>query len=455
MYERRTDMPVSAPELYRWHARPGAFSRLVPAWESVRVLSGEPRIDEDGARFEMRVGRPPLAFRWVAEQLNHEEGRRFVDVQRRGPFARWVHEHLFERHGPDACTLVDRIDWALPAGLLGAAVGGRAVRRRLDRTFAYRHAVTRADLERHRPWRDAPPLRVAVTGSSGLLGTALCDFLTTGGHEVLRVVRRPARGPGEISWEPEAGRIEREKLEALDAVVHLAGENIAAGRWTDARMAAILASRTKGTRLLARTLPSLASPPKAFLSASASGYYGPRGDAPVDESAPSGSGFLGVVCRGWEEAADHAARRGIRTAILRFGVLLSPRGGALAKMLPAFRLGAGGPIGGGRQGFPWIALDDAVYAIHHLIRTNVAGPVNVVAPRPVPQREFARTLGRVLRRPAVAPLPAFAVKLLFGQLGEEALLSGAFLVPAALVASGFTFTLPDLEAALARDLGRL
>jgi uncharacterized protein len=450
VFEARAEIAAPVAELYAWHARPGAFERLAPPWQRVRVLEASGGI-EDGARLVMRVGRWPIAVRWIAVHRDHELGRRFVDVQESGPFRRWIHEHRFEDDGAGRSVLVDRVDYEAPLGRLGASFARGAI----ERLFAYRHAVTRADLERHAPFLGTQPLKVAVTGATGLVGSALCAFLTTGGHEVFRVVRGEARGARDIAWDIGSGTIEREKLEGLDAVVHLAGENIAAGRWTEARKARILESRTKGTRLLARTLASLASPPKIFLSASASGYYGPRGAEPVDETQPSGSGFLAAVCRAWEEATEPAARKGITTARLRFGVILSPKGGALAKMLLPFRLGLGGPVGSGKQGFPWIALDDVVYVIHHLIRKRISGTVNVVGPNAVSQAAFARVLGRVLHRPAFLPLPAVAVRAAFGQLGEDALLAGQFLVPRTLASSGFTWTLPDLEAALARDLGRV
>jgi uncharacterized protein (TIGR01777 family) len=314
--------------------------------------------------------------------------------------------------------------------------------------------VTREDLARHAPHSDRPKLRVAITGATGLLGSALAAFLTTGGHEVLRFVRHRAADTGDVAWDPAAGHADREKLEGLDAVIHLAGENIAASRWTERRKAVILESRTKGTRLIAETLAALAAKPKVFLSASAVGFYGDRGEDRLDESSAPGSGFLAEVVRAWEAATEPAEAAGIRTVKMRFGVILTPKGGALAKMLLPFKLGAGGPIGGGRQGFSWVALDDAVYAIHHLTRDESArGPVNVVAPDPVPQREFASALGRALHRPALAPLPAFAVKALFGQMGEEALLGGQFVQPAALQRAGFAWSAGHLEGALAAALG--
>lgn len=435
VFEFRTELPVSASQAFLWHARPGAFLRLSPPWGRVEVEAASGGI-ENGARLVMRLGTPPLSVRWVASHRGYEEGRRFVDVQESGPFSHWTHEHVFEAAGPGRSRLLDRIDCALPFGAAGEAVGGAFVRRSLSRLFRYRGAVTVGDLSRHAPYLGQAPLRIAITGSSGLVGTQLAAFLTTGGHEVLRIPR---------------GRINHEALEGLDAVVHLAGESIAGGRWTEERKGEILSSRVNGTKRLAEGLSVLRTPPGVFLCASAVGYYGNRPDGTVDEAAASGSGFLADVARAWEEATAPAAAAGIRTVNLRFGVILSSRGGALAKMLLPFKLGLGGPIGDGRQGFSWIALDDAIYAIHHVIRNDgVRGPVNVVAPEPLPQREFAEALGRALHRPAVIPLPAPVVKAMFGQLGDEALLGGQFVVPAALRRSGFTWSAARLDEALSR-----
>ena len=435
VFELRTELPVPASQAFLWHARPGAFLRLSPPWYRVEVRDAAGGI-ENGARLAMRLGTPPLSVNWVAVHRDFQEGRRFVDVQESGPFARWEHEHAFEDAGGGGSVLVDRIEYELPFGRAGEILGEAFVRRRLERVFRHRAAVTIGDLSRHAPYLGRGPLRVAITGASGLIGTQLAAFLTSGGHEVVRVAR---------------GRISHESLEGLDAVVHLAGENIAGGRWTRERKAEILASRVNGTKRLAEALSVLREPPGVFLSASAVGYYGDTGEAVVDEAAPSGSGFLGSVAEAWERATAPASNAGIRTVTMRFGVILTSRGGALAKMLLPFKLGAGGPIGDGRQGFSWIALDDAIYAIHHLIRREeIGGPVNVVAPEPLPQREFARALGRALHRPAVLPLPAPVVKTLFGQLGEEVLLGGQFVVPHALRRSGFTWGAARLDEALSR-----
>jgi uncharacterized protein (TIGR01777 family) len=371
-----------------------------------------------------------------------------------GPFAHWEHTHRVEPDGPDACYLEDHIDYALPFGAVGALLGSGLVRRRLQRTFAYRHRITAQDVAAHARV-GGRKMKVLVTGSTGLIGGALVPLLTTGGHAVTRLVRRGAPHSADtVAWDPGAGTIDAAGLDGLDAVVHLAAESIF-GRWTAAKKARIHDSRVDGTRLLAQTLSGLARPPKTLIAASAIGYYGDRADDVVDEESAPGAGFLADVCREWEAATQPAAQRGIRVVNLRFGVVLSPAGGSLVTMLPPFRFGAGGPIGGGNQYMSWIAIDDAIGAVLHALTTPaLSGPVNAVAPSPAQNRDFARTLGRVLSRPAVLPLPAFAVKLAFGEMGEELLLASTRVEPQRLKDSDYPFRFPELEPALRHLLGR-
>ncbi|HEX6850490.1 MAG TPA: TIGR01777 family oxidoreductase [Candidatus Polarisedimenticolaceae bacterium] len=441
VFERRLRLPVSAEQVFAWHARPGAFERLTPPWRRVRVLERRGRGLAAGSRLVIETPVGPIRTRWVAEHTVCEPPRRFVDVQREGPFAFWEHEHRFEDDGPSASTLVDRVTWRLPTGPIGAGFAAS----QLERLFARRHAVTLADLERHAAYADRPRLRVAVSGASGLVGSALCAFLESGGHEVRRLTRRPGGGV-DFDLAP---------LDGVDAVVHLAGENIAGGRWTEEHKRRIVGSRVEGTGRLARAAASLSTPPRVFVSASAIGFYGDSASREIDESAPRGAGFLAETTTAWEDAAAPAPGRGIRTVLARFGVVLSPSGGALQKMLTPFLLGGGGPIGSGRQGFSWIALDDVVGAIHFvLMNETLSGPVNVTAPNPVSQRDFAHALGRVVRRPSFLPLPAAVVQLAFGEMGEAMLLGGAFVVPRALERAGFAFRHPELDAALRFELGR-
>ena len=298
-------------------------------------------------------------------------------------------------------------------------------------------------------------MNILVTGSRGLIGRALVPFLTAGGYGVIRLVRSKARSDaGDVVWDPAAGMIDRAALAGLEAVVHLAGESIF-GRWTARKKARIRDSRVHATRLLSESLAQLSRPPRVFVCASAVGFYGDRGSEILREESASGSSFLAEVCREWEAATHAAANAGIRVVNLRTGIVLAAAGGALATMLLPFRLGLGGRIGSGRQFMSWITLDDLLEVILHALRTEaLRGPVNAVAPNPVTNLEFTRTLGRVLLRPTLFPVPAFAARLVLGEMADELLLASACVEPAQLLATGFRFRFPELEGALRHLLGK-
>jgi uncharacterized protein (TIGR01777 family) len=453
--ERRARLPVPADEAYAWHARPGALERLTPPWERVEILERSGGI-EDGARTVLRMRTGPFSTRWVAVHRDHVAGRQFADEQVEGPFSYWRHLHRFDAEGPDGSTATDRIEYAPPFGTVGAVAGTWVARPRIERMLRYRQHLLAADLAAHARFRARPRLHVAITGASGLLGSALGPFLTTGGHRVTPLVRGAAR-EGTIAWDPQAGRIDAEGLAGVDAVVHLAGESIAA-RWTRSSKRRIRESRLKGTRLVAETLAKLPRPPRVLISASGVGVYGSRGDEVLTEASSTLDAppdFFVELAREWEAATEPARAAGIRVVLLRLGVILTPAGGALRQMLLPFRLGVGGPLGSGRQWLSWIACDDAVGAVHHaLMSEGLAGPVNLAAPEPVRSREFAATLGRVLGRPAVLPAPALGLRLLFGEMADVALLASQRVLPATLVDSGYRFRLPALEPALRHVLGR-
>jgi len=298
-------------------------------------------------------------------------------------------------------------------------------------------------------------MRVLISGASGLVGHALTERLRSAGDTVQTLVRRrPDESKGEIGWDPDAGKLDSSRLQGVDAVVHLAGKPLDS-RWTETTKKAIRGSRVRGTRMLAEVASQLQERPKVFISASAVGFYGSRGDESLDETSGPGTGFLADVCRQWEEAAAAARGAGIRTVQLRSGLVLSRKGGMLARVLAPFKMGAGGVVGTGRQWMSWISLDDATAAIQYAIGVaELSGPVNLTAPQPVCNADFTRTLGKVLGRPTLVPLPAFAVKLLLGEMGDELLLAGQKVLPRKLLASGFRFAHADLESALRWALAR-
>jgi uncharacterized protein len=297
-------------------------------------------------------------------------------------------------------------------------------------------------------------MRILVSGSTGLIGSALVPALSLADHKTARLVRPGAYpGPGDVVWDPAQGQINLAALEGFDAVVHLAGANVARARWTPLQKQRIRDSRVKGTRLLAQSLAGLARPPRVLTIASAVGFYGNRGDEVLTEESSAGSGFLAELCREWENSAEPAAGRGIRVVALRFGMVLSADGGALALMLPPFKVGLGGPLGNGSQWVSWIAIEDLLAVIQHAIAgEDLQGPVNVTAPQAVTNRQFSRTLADVIHRPAVLRAPAFALRLVLGEIADEMLLAGARVSPARLQASGYRFLYPELEPALSHLL---
>ncbi len=454
VFEARSEMPVNAEEIFAWHAREGAFQRLTPPWEPLELVSKQGEGIREGTRLVLRMRLGPVPVEWTARHTRFVPGSLFQDTQEKGPFSKWLHTHRMWDEPSGVGVLEDEVEYALPVGALGRLFGGGYARKRLERIFAYRHALTREDLRRHAAFAGQPPLTVAVSGSSGLVGSALLPFLSTGGHRVRRLVRGQPEA-GDIAWAPGQGEMDVAALEGVDAVVHLAGAPIAEGRWTPERKELIRRSRVEGTRVLSEALARLARPPRVLVCASAMGFYGHRGDEVLTEASAPGGGFLADVTREWEAATAAAEQAGIRVVHLRLGVVLSAAGGALAKMLPAFLAGAGGPIGSGQQWMSWVSLEDVLGLVHHALLTpGMRGAVNAVSPEPVRQAEFARTLGRVLSRPAVVPLPTAAVETLFGEMGRETLLLSSRILPEAAGRQGFSFFHPTLEPALRFTLGR-
>ncbi|MGH3096206.1 MAG: TIGR01777 family oxidoreductase [Streptosporangiales bacterium] len=434
------DAPVS--EVFAWHARPGAIQRLTPPWQPVRVVA------EAGS---LRDGRAVLGFpgglRWVAAHRpdGYDPPHRFVDQLANPPLATvlpWRHTHSFTAETETTTRVGDRVESPVPAAALRA-------------TFAYRHAQLAGDLASHAraaAWR-ADPVTVAVSGSSGLVGRAVCALLSTGGHRVIRLVRRRAGSDDERQWNPEAP--DPALLSGVDAVIHLAGALIA-GRFTEEHKSAIRASRIGPTRRLAERAAATPDGPGAFVSASAIGYYGPdRGDETLTESSSAGEGFLAGVVADWERATDPAAEAGLRCVQVRTGIVQSPAGGTLQLLYPLFAAGLGGRLGDGTQWQSWIGIDDlADIYLRAVLDPEMSGPVNAVAPTPVRNADYTRILAAVLRRPALIPIPPFGPAVLLGAQGaRELALADQRVVPDRLRQSGHHFRHEHLAPDLRHVLG--
>jgi len=464
MIEFRSLLPASADDAFAWHERPGAFERLNPPWDPARVLRRSGGIRPGGELVLSVKALGPIRVRWVASHRDYAPGRLFRDVQTRGPFAAFDHRHIFEPVHAGACVMHEHIELAAPGGAIGDRLLGASIERTLTRVFAYRHRTLRGDLAAHAETPAGVGRGVAITGASGTVGRALCAFLSTGGWRVERLVRTGRGAPSGAdldqwparAWDPAAGSVDWGEAPP-EAVVHLAGAGVADRRWTRAYRGVIRSSRVDATQALCESLARLpgARRPGVLVCASAIGFYDKGlGDRALDESGPSGDGFLAEVCRAWEGATRAAAEAGIRVVNLRLGVVLSPGGGALRALLPLARAGLLGPMGTGRQWMSWISLDDALGAIlRALWDEGLRGPVNAVAPEPVRQAEFARALGRALGRPACVPAPAWALRAALGEFAEAELLAGCRVVPGALSGVGHRFRHRYVDDALGHVLG--
>jgi uncharacterized protein len=445
VYSSVIDAPIY--EVFDWHTRPGAFTRLAPPWQPVRIIAEADSLRDGRAELGL-----PGGLRWVADHDPdaYDPPRRFVDSIGGEGLAslpvrlavRWRHTHDFEELSEQRTRVTDNLETPVPAGALQAM-------------FAYRHRQLNDDIAAHRlaAKQGLGALTVAVTGSSGLVGSALSAFLSTGGHRVVHLVRRMATKPDERQWNPDDP--DPDLLTGVDAVIHLAGASIA-GRFTESHRSAIRDSRIDPTRRLAE-LMAKADGPKVLISASAIGYYGyDRGDQTLTEDSERGDGFLADVVDDWESAATAAEAGGVRVVRVRTGIVQSPSGGPLRLQLPLFRAGLGGRLGDGNQWFSYIGIDDLVDIYHRgLWDTTLSGPVNAVAPDPVRNRDYTRALARVLRRPAVVPVPPLGPRLLLGEQGaREVACASQRVLPARLQQADHRFRHPSLEQTLRHLLGR-
>jgi uncharacterized protein (TIGR01777 family) len=461
-FERATDVDCTAAGLFAYHAAPGAFERLTPPWDDVEIIEPLRRL-ADGEVAIFKVGVGPAKLRWVARHENVRDGHDggvagFDDVMVRGPASSWRHTHRFEPLPDGRARLRDRITWTAPPG------GGLVVGPMLERMFRFRHRRTADDLALDATLRALPDGArrrvVGVTGASGLIGRELTSLLRVLGHEVRPFVRVVDAGavstsaPGTVSWHPASGAIDVVAAAGLDAVVHLAGESIADGRLDHEKQARLRRQRVDHTRALWAALAALARPPAVVIGAAAVGFYGDRGAELLDEHSPVGRGPLSDFCAAWEQAVLAAAKSTTRAVALRIGIVQSPRGGALGRVLPIFKAGLGGPLGDGRAFVPWIGVDDmADIILRAIVDARVVGVVNATAPEPVTQRDYARALGAALGRPAVLPVPRFALQAVLGRDLGEHVVESMRVVPRALLELGHRFRHATIGEAFAHLLG--
>lgn len=441
--------------------RDRAFERLTPPWLDVAVKGSGNQLAE-GFEVQLTVRKLGVPLDLAFKITEFDVNRLFVDEQTRGPFVFWKHQHIFEKHGDVRSAMHDDIRFGLPLHIASEPLLQGLMDSDFQRMFRYRHDILKGDLAAFMRNSDLPRQKVLITGSHGMLGSALINYLSTQGHHFSRLVRsnEDVKGTADIVWDasltdPPDTLVKRMNIERFDAVIHLAGANIAEKAWTQDRKALIKNSRIDSTRRLAKLLAYLNEPPRVILSASGANYYESALESESSEASPAGKGFLAEVCKEWENALQPARDAGIRSVNLRMGVVMSPNGGALQKMLPPFSLGLGGQIGSGSQTISWISLDDAVQAIEHCMLTEkITGPVNLTAPNYVSNKQFTQAMESVLGLQQNFNVPDFAVQLMFGQMGKECILEGVKAVPTKLTESGFVFRHPNIEECLRHVLGK-
>lgn len=443
-----TRLPVSKKEAFDWHKREGMFERLTPPFVRMQLFSKNHRLklgDTVHCKFLFFHQMGVEAFFKITEYV---EGESFTDEQVKGPFSYWRHEHKFEEVEDGTCIIKDKVTFRVPLeSFIGAMINSK-IAKRLKSIFQYRENVLRNDLIFKQLYPDEK-LHILVTGSNGLIGSSLSNFLKVMGHIVTPITRHLKADEKGIFWDIENQKIDPEQLEDYDAVIHLAGENIA-GFWTDRKKEKIYKSRIHSTKLLVNTFNLLKKPPKTFICASGGNFY--RQGKLSNEEMESGKGFLTQVIKDWEEEAMQYKKG--RVALMRTGVVLSSKGGMLKKLLSSFELGLGTKVGKGNQHLSWIALDDLVYQYYHvLMNSSLEGPINVAAPDLISSDAFSETLAKTLNRPCFLRLPTGLVKTVFGEMGEETLLADIMMQPEKLLESKTKFFFPNLKEALGHLLG--
>ena len=455
LYSYESNISAPAADVFAYHERVGAFQRLIPPWESVRVVSSKGGIQNgDSVTIKMNLGL--FKTLWEATHQEYQKNRQFVDVQVKGPLKFWKHTHSFRSLDTHQTNLKDTIQLELPFGYVGRSLVYPKVLKKLNKLFTYRHAITQNDLKDWMELKSFPASKVAITGGNGLIGSELAVFLKAQGHEVVILSRSGKSNvygvPG-VRWDPFKKFIDAKSLSDVDCWIHLAGENVSKGRWTKKRIRKLKDSRVISTKFLVEFILNQKILPKVFITASGAGYY-PSSSELMTEDSENGKGILAGICSAWEDASSPLIGTSIRRVVLRTGIVLSKKGGALGKLLPIFKMGLGGPVGTGKQFWSWIAMEDLM-RIYNLAAKDpkIEGIYNAVAPNASMNKEFADVLGSALRRPALIRTPSSVLKIALGRMADDALLASQNVSPERLIDSDFNFNFPDLELAVSHCLG--
>jgi uncharacterized protein (TIGR01777 family) len=460
IFIKSTKIPATNKDAFDYHAREGALERLVPPWSILTVTSHEGNI-RDGAISAFRVSFGVIGFKWTAVHFGYLQDRQFQDKMVKGPFQSWIHTHSFLPSEIGHCIMEDKIAYSPPFGKLGPTLLDNNIQNILNQLFHYRHRILSNDINLWKIAGRSKGQKILITGSHGLIGSSLIPLLTAAGeHKITRLARPPSNRNNNntnlhsIIWDPREDKVNVKELEGFDVVVHLAGENIF-GRWTDSKKQRILESRIKSTRLLCDSLIKLANPPSTLICASATGFYGNQGNEVLTEKSKPGFGFLSDVCRKWEESTETARDAGIRVVNMRFGAVLTPKGGMLQKLLALPRFGLGLRLGDENQHISWVSIEDAIGSIFYsIINSSIRGPVNVVSPKPVTNLEFSKTLARIVKSKIMLPISQKLARMMLGELADTMITSSTLVVPNKLSSAGYRFLNPDLEDAFRLLLGR-
>jgi uncharacterized protein (TIGR01777 family) len=459
VFVKRVELSSNVEDVFEYHRREGALERLIPPWSSLRVIKKD--IDlKDASIVILRLNVGPIGIRWIAQHSGYIQNRQFQDKMIKGPFRYWLHTHSFVPNEHDNCIMEDRIDYSLPFGIAGIDLFNNIVRKNLSQLFYYRHYILKNDMNLYKLVRNNRGKKILITGSTGLIGSALVPFLSTvGDHHVTRMVRPSStyrnNDSYEVKWDPVKGKININKLEGYDIIIHLSGENIF-GRWSDSKKRKLMESRIMTTRLLCDSLVKLKNPPSSLICASAIGIYGDKGiDVITEETPPAGSGFLSVLCQKWEEAAASVKSIGVRLINARFGMILTPKGGMLKKLVEPSIFKIGLRMGSENQYVSWISIEDVLGSILYSIGdSSIRGPVNIVSPNPMKMSDFTKILSNILKNKFIIPITTSTLKPVFGELADYVISSSSFVLPKRLSIAGYRFMNTDLENTLRLLLGR-